>query len=337
MDSLTVLFTAQDTVEVFSEPVREPGEREVLLQTECTLISTGTECTFLQRKFEPGSHWDKYGQLPVRPGYSQTGRVLRIGSGVSKHKVGDRVASSGPHSQFVTIDENSAWPIPEAVTSEAATWGILAYVVQRGIRKAQIELGETVVVIGLGMLGQLAVQYAKASGAGEVIAIDTAPRRLAMAAAHGATHALEMDAAGAEATIAELTGGRMADIVFDVTGHPAVFSGATKLLRRFGRLVLIGDAGAPSAQALTSDVMMKDLQILAAHGGNAPAEASDFARWSHTEMVRVFYKFLERGQMRVDDLITHRFAVGDAAAAYRLLTADRAAAMGVVLEFDSAS
>jgi threonine dehydrogenase-like Zn-dependent dehydrogenase len=118
-----------------------------------------------------------------------------------------------------------------------------------------------------------------------------------------------------------------------MTGHPAVFSDALKLLRRFGKLVLIGDVVTPAEQSLTSDVIKRDLQIIAAHGGNAPPESNDYTRWTHADMVRLFYRYLERGQMRVEDLITHRYSPDQAPEAYRMLTTNRAEAMGVLLDF----
>lgn len=135
----------------------------------------------------------------------------------------------------------------------------LGKITQVGVRAAQHVLGDTVVVIGLGLLGQLVVQYARLSGASEVIGIDTAPRRLEMAASHGATHTLNMTAEKAREAVFDLTGGRGADVVYDITGHPAVFATALPLARRFGTVVLLGDAGSPNLQTLTGDVVTRGL------------------------------------------------------------------------------
>jgi threonine dehydrogenase-like Zn-dependent dehydrogenase len=125
----------------------------------------------------------------------------------------------------------------------------------------------------------------------------------------------------------------LADVVFDMTGHAAVFAGALKLLRKRGRLVLIGDTGTPSGQSLTHDVITKDLRIIGAHAPNAPQVSTSHAPWTHARMVAVFFDLLTRGLMSVDDLISHRFGFTDAPKAYELLTTRRAEAMGVVLEF----
>jgi threonine dehydrogenase-like Zn-dependent dehydrogenase len=133
--------------------------------------------------------------------------------------------------------------------------------------------------------------------------------------------------------VAELTGGRMADVVYDVTGHPAVFSAALGLVRRFGKLLLLGDTGTPSEQRLTSDVIRKGLSIVGAHDTHPPVLASDHAYWSHTNMATLFFTYLERGQMRVSDLVTHCFQPGAAPEAYRMLTQDRTSAVGVLFDW----
>jgi threonine dehydrogenase-like Zn-dependent dehydrogenase len=133
--------------------------------------------------------------------------------------------------------------------------------------------------------------------------------------------------------VVELTGARLADVVFDMTGDAAVFAGATQLLRRFGRLVLIGDTGTPADQHLTGEVITRSLQIIGAHAGTSPLDSTDQYHWTRANMVHLFYKYLERGQMRVDDLVTHRFCPRQASEAYSLLQTNRSEAMGVIFNF----
>src|SRR5438034_3918250 len=333
MESLNIFFTGPGQVEIARQVVEPPGPGQALVETRRTLISTGTELICFHRRFEPGTHWDRWVQYPFSPGYSSAGVVREVGEGVENLRPGDRVASRRPHRQFVTVTAASALKIPEGVSDEEAIWFGLAGIVQNGVRRAEHEMGDAVVVIGLGILGQLVTQYTRLLGAREVIAVDTAPARLAMAAAHGATATLEMPVAEARPEIERLTEGRGADVVYDVTGHAAVFGAALPLVRRFGKLLLLGDTGTPSEQRLTSDVVTRGLRIIGAHDNNPPPAATDHAWWTHANMAHLFFTYLERGQMRVADLITHRFRPEDAAAAYDLLTRDRSTAMGVVFEW----
>ena len=341
MQSLNIVFTGQNQLEVRREPVPPLQSGQILVEGSKSLISTGTECICLTRNFAPGTHWDSWVKYPFYPGYSQTGRVVEVADDVVNVQVGDRVAARVGHRQIFVVGANEVLPIRDDVSDEAAAWFALASIVQNGVRRAQLELGDTVVIIGLGLLGQLAVQYARLSGAREVIAVDTAPARLEMARSHGATQVLEMGVAEAKMPISEITNGRLADVVFDITGHPAVFPHALGLARRFGKLLLLGDTGTPSQQCLTPDVVTRGVRILGAHDGDAPAVADDYHFWTRNNMSALFFDYIARGQMRVEDLITNRFAPAAtttaARAAYDLLLHDRANAMGVVFDWSRAS
>ena len=328
MDSLDIYFTAKDTVAVQRQPVPDLKSGEILVRLRRSLISTGTECICLQRNFAPGTHWDKWVQYPYRPGYSAVGIVTEAAVGV-----GDRVAMPVKHGQYAVLDADRAVKIPDAVSDEDAAWFYLACIAQNAVRRAEHRLGDDVVVIGAGILGQLVVQYTRLLGAGRVIVIDTAPARLALAAAHGATHTLSISSADAEAAIASLTNGRLADVVYDITGNAAVLPTALPLARRFGKVILLGDTGAPSEQRLTGDVIRRGVTLIGAHSTNPPPTASDYEHWTHEHMTQLFFTYLERGEMRVEDLITHRYDPREAAAAYAMLSQDRSQAMGVLFDW----
>lgn len=333
MKSANIIFSGRNEVNILSEPVVELQPGQILVRSRKTLISTGTECICLSRNFAPGTHWDKWVQYPFYPGYSNAGEVVTVAPDVELVRPGDRVASQASHRQLFTTGAEYVVKIPENVSDESATWFPLAVTVQNGIRRAEHKLGDDVVVVGAGLLGQLAVQYARVNGARSVISIDTAPRRLELARLHGATHTLEMGVEEAGDAVFEITEGRGADVVYDITGHPQVLSGALPLLRKFGKLIIVGDAGAPSEQHLTSDVIARGLQIIGAHAGNPPAVASDENRWTRVNMAHLFFHYLEQNQMCVSDLITHHFSPAAAAEAYHLLLTDRSAAMGVIFDW----
>ena len=331
--SRNIVFTGKDEVEILPEPLEPVASGQVLVQSQRSLISTGTECICLQRLFAPDTNWHEWVQYPFHPGYSNAGVVRAVADDVSTLCPGDRVACRREHRQYFVVDADEALLIPEGVSDEAATWFGLATITQNGIRRAHHDLGDAVVVIGLGLLGQLVVQYLKASGAREIIAIDTSPARLAMAKAHGATHILETDVAGSREAVEGITNGRMADVVYDITGHPSVFAPALGLVRRLGKFLLLGDTGTPSAQHLTSDVMTKGITIISAHDSNPPLETHDRDWWTKPHMAELFFSFLERGQMDVESLITHRYSPAECAEAYTMLTTRRADAMGVIFDW----
>ena len=333
MTATTIFFTGKNKVEVSDEPAPQPKAGELLVQATRTLISTGTEGICLSRNFAPGTSWEEWVQYPFKPGYMHMGRVVAIGEGVEGWQVGDRVASAANHSSLVTVPAKLAARVPKSVSDEEAAWAVLGRITQLGVRAAKHEMGDTAVVIGLGMLGQLVVQYARLMGCQEVIAIDTAPMRLELARKSGATAALQMTAAEALRSVKTMTAGRRADVVYDVTGHHAVFATALPLARKFGTVILLGDTGMPDRQTLTGDVIQRGLRIVGVHAGHAPDEATDYQRWTRIMMDELFLKYVADRRMSVKGLITHRYNVADAAQAYELLLTRRDTAMGVMIEW----
>lgn len=335
MNSQTVVFSAPQTVEVHNREVSEPAAGQVLIRTEHSLISTGTETIVLSGDFAPGSHWDNWVKYPFYPGYCAVGIVEAVGEGVQKYRVGDRIAARTSHSQFALVSDNDprAVLVPEGVLPSDVPWYGMACIAQIGVRRAAHLLGDAVVLIGAGLLGQLVTQYTRLSGAREIIVIDTAPKRLELARNHGATQTLQMGVAEAKSAVWEITGGLGADVVYDITGHPAVFPNALGLVRNMGKLQLLGDAPRPNEQYLTSDVLSRGVQILGAHDRYPPQVATDRDPWSHETMTQLFFTYLKQGRMRVNDLVSHRYAPGEAPQAYEMLVRDRSTALGVLFDW----
>lgn len=334
MQSLNIVFTGQNQVETRTEPVRDPAPDEVLVRSSRTLISTGTEGICFARLFEPGTHWDNWVKYPFSPGYCQIGRVVAIGRDVTDFREGERVAARSPHRQYNLVSPTRLHHLPDSVKDEeAAAWFGLASIVQNGVRRTEHALGDTVAIVGVGPLGQLVTQYLRLLGAEEIIVIDPAPKRIEMACSHGATIGLNMPISEAKEQVLEVTEGRGADVVYDVTGNAAVLEAALPLVRRFGKMVVLGDTGTPSQQRFTKDVVTRGLRVLGAHDTNPPPVTSDYAPWSHKQMVQLFFKYLARGDMRTADLITHRFPPQQAPEVYRLLKEDRPNTLGVVFDW----
>ncbi len=335
MTSHNILFTAPKVVELVEQPLSPPADNEFRLCAEVSLVSSGTESIALNGEFAAGSHWDNWVKYPFRPGYCMVGVVEEIGAGVESVRVGQRVASRVFHAQRQNVGAGF-WTrtvsIPDAVSSEDAAWFGMATIAQNGVRRAPHRLGDNVVIIGAGLLGQLVTQYARAFGAREIVVIDTSPERLELAKNHGASQVIG-DLNGARDIVRDLTKGRGADIVYDATGHPVVFAPALGLARDFGTLLLLGDSPDPSQQRLTSDVMTRGVQIIAAHDGNPPHASSARDFWTHQEMSDLFFHFLQTGQMRVGDLITHRYTPQQAPQCYEMLLRDRSRALGVIFNW----
>jgi len=126
----------------------EPGAGEVLVETERTLASTGTEPTILPGECPEDSVRDRDGTYPFTPGYNTVGRVVEAGDGVTDLAAGDRVASRGPHAASVTVDATGCRQVPEAVPAGQASFFTIAETVMNGLRRGRVAWGEVVAVDG---------------------------------------------------------------------------------------------------------------------------------------------------------------------------------------------
>jgi len=330
MTSTNIVLTGKQQVAIRNEDVPELSPGKLLARTQVSLISTGTESICYRGEMDDGTHWQNWVQYPFYPGYSNVAEVEAIGDGVAGFEIGDRIFCGSPHHQLLMVDADQAVRIPDNISAEAAAWSKLAMIAQTGVRRAELRMGANVVIIGAGPLGQLLTQYVRVMGARQVLVVDPIESRLTMAQAHGATDIFCGSAADAATFVGDHTNGDLADVVFEATGHYAVFPMALPLVRQFGTLMLIGDSPTPSKQVLTADVITRQISIRGTHNENLEP---DIATWSWARQIELFYTYLQRDQMRVTDLITSRHTPDEAPAVYAKLMNDRADTVGVVFDW----
>jgi 2-desacetyl-2-hydroxyethyl bacteriochlorophyllide A dehydrogenase len=336
MESLNVVFSRPEEPAIVREQVGEPDAGQALCRTTVSAISTGTESFCLGGRFDPGTNWAGWVRYPFHPGYCASAVVEAIGgdAGVANGlEPGRRVAARVSHRQAFVASAASLIPIPEGVTDEDAAFVPLAITAQQGVRRAAIELGETAVVVGAGLIGLFTVQYLALLGCRRIIVVDTATTRLELASRLGATDALHADVAAAREAVADLTSGRMADVVFEATGAAPVLEHATTLLRRLGRCVMVGDSPTPSAQRMGPRIVSDSISLLGIHMTMSPREWSEFSPWSYEEMVSLIFDYVASKRMNIADMITHRHGPEDAPDVYRRLLADRSGVLGVVFDW----
>lgn len=314
--SLAITFTGPGQVEVRRERLRRPNSAEVLLDARCSLVSTGTERRCLERDFAPDTHWDSWVTYPFRPGYSFVGVT----------EEGARMCAYAPHAQRAVVEKQQLIPVPDGVTDEDASWFALASIAQIGLAAAAMAPGDSVAILGAGVLGQLVAQLARAAGAGTVIVVARSRPRLDAAVAHGATYAVATDAARARDEVLARTDGEGAAVVFDVTGSEPVFADALRLARRHGTVVLLGDAGDPGEQRLGPELLLAGLRVVGAHSTHADTA-------ERRRMADEFFAFVQDGTVVVRDLITSRVSPQDAPALYASLADADPARLGVLFDW----
>ena len=256
---------------------------------------------------------------------------------------GVRVASNGPHAEAVCVPRNLCAKVPDALTDEQAAFTVLGSIALQGIRLAAPTLGEKFMVFGMGLVGLLTAQLLQANGC-EVLAVDLNAERLKLAEAFGA-QIVDLSAGGDPIAAAEAwTSGKGVDGVLVTASAKTdeIVHQAAQACRRRARIVLVGVVG---LNLRRSDFYEKELtfQVSCSYGPGRYDEAYEqgghdyprgYVRWTEQRNFEAVLGAMASGKLRVDDMITHRFKLDDAVAAYETITNDRSA-LGVILEYPS--
>ncbi|MDP9258453.1 MAG: zinc-binding dehydrogenase [Actinomycetota bacterium] len=335
MRNPTVVFRGPGMVEFEDRPLPTPGRSEVLLRTRRTLISPGTELTILSGDFAPGSAWDGYGQFPFVAGYSAAAEVAELGEDVEGLAIGDLVAAGTPHARWSTTSAGAVYPLRgAAVPIDLMPFVTLAATVMNGVRRGQVAWGDSVVVFGLGLLGQLAVRYCRLCGARPVLGVDLIDARIALlppgvTGVHPERQALR-DA------VADATRGRMADVVFEATGDSQLIPGQFALLRpQQGRFVVLSSPRGNATQFDFHDLANAPSHtIIGAHISSHPTVETPQAPWTLARHAELFFDLVSDRELELEPLISHRLGFAETCHTYRSLLRDRSQSLGIVLNWD---
>lgn len=361
---------AKGGTRVAHAPSPQISPEHLLIRTTVSLISAGTERMLVG--FGKASYLEKARQQPEKVkmvlekiktdglmttieavrsklaqplplGYCNVGVVTEVGAGVTGFKVGDRVASNGPHADVVKVPKHLCARIPDTVDDESAAFVVVASIGLQGIRLAQPTLGEAFVVTGAGLIGLLTIQLLRAQGC-RVLAIDFDESKLALARQFGA--ATCNPGAGEDPLAAGLafSRGQGVDgvIITASTKSNDPVTQAARMCRKRGRIVLVGVTGLELNRA---DFYEKELsfQVSCSYGpgrydSNYEDKGQDyplgFVRWTEQRNFEAVLDMLACGNLNTKPLITHRFAFEDASHAYEKLTGDKSG-LGLLLRYDS--
>lgn len=363
--------------EVIDVPAPKPAPGAVLVRTAASVVSVGTERSvvefatrsligkarsrpdlvrqMMQKGRREGwlaaveSAFNRLGQ-PLALGYSSAGEVIELGDGVSEFHPGDRVACAGGghavHAEIASVPVNLLARVPAGVSLEEASFSTMGAIALHGFRLSRAALGESVVVIGLGLVGLLAVQIAQAAGC-LVFGVDVDARRVALARRLGAKASVRKDAERAGQVFTE---GRGFDTVLvcaeTPSADPLQLAGA--LARDRGTVVAVGIVGMTIPR---KPYYEKELEFLVSRsygpGRYDPLyeEAGvdypyGFVRWTEGRNLASFLALLAAGKIKVAPLISHRFPVEQGADAYRLISGKSKKALpflGVLLTYPATS
>jgi len=361
-------------MEVSEVPIPVVSARSVLVRNHYSLISVGTEVSkvstarkgYLAKAIErPEQAKQVLGTLKkegissafkkvmnkldvLAPlGYSASGEVIKVGYGISKFKVGDRVACAGAeianHAEIISVPENLVVKVPNEVAFSEASFTTVASIAMHGVRQSGLRLSENCVVIGLGLIGQLTVQILKASGI-NVIGIDIDKDSLELAKKSGADLVFERFNGQEEQSIMNATGGYGTDAVIITAGTNSLdpIELAGRLCRRRGKVIIVGDV----PTGFSRDNYYKkelELRMSTSYGpGRYDPKYEEkgldypiaYVRWTENRNMQAFLDLVAHRKVNLDILTTHLFPFEEAPKAYQMVVDRTEPFVGILLRYN---
>ena len=310
-----VLFKDLHVVEVADWDVFEPQGGEVLFENMVSLISPGTELSRLH-----GTH-SAPGTFPTNTGYISIGRIAKVGAGVTKLKPGDMVFSGLGHVSHAIFkaDNKDLRPVPKGVPLTEIIWAKLAVIPLWGVQTAQVRIGATVGVFGLGVIGQLAAQLAKLAGGMPVIGVDLNEKRLQVAKSCG-VDVIVNGSGNVKAEIDKATDGYGLDCVIEVTGTPHVAHTLFDYCAQGAVVSILGGVHKPVTLDLYTNFQKKCITMVGAHTGGTPNEASVVYPYNMDHNFNYLVRAITAGVLKVKPLTSKFVSFREAPKMYEALS-----------------
>lgn len=335
-------------------PIPKPGPGEVLIKNYYSVVSSGTELAAIEvantsvgEKLQNSSNIEKginllkndgvkavwnavfpKNLIPLQLGYSSAGEVVQTGKGVSGFHVGDMVVSNGNHAEYVSVNQNLCVRIPDNTDTKESAFTVLGSIALHGLRLSETSLGSKVVVIGLGIVGQLVCRLAEAQGS-EVIGIDPDEKRIE----GNKNFFTSVD----KASIQDVD----SVIITAATSSNEPIEVATKIARNKAKIVVVGDIPLNISR---NEFYYKELELVVSKsygpgrydkqyevlGKDYPIE---YVRWTENRNFEAFIKLLSQGQIHLLDLVSEEVSFDEAPSVYKKFT-EETKPLSVVLRYD---
>lgn len=319
------------TVETCAIP--RPGPGQVLVRSEFSCISAGTE-----RKRYMNVYADSgvpQSPFPVRPGYANVGTIVKLGQDVAAFQPGERILSMANHTSHYlrTVGKDAIDRIPSGVQADHAALGVLAQVALAGVRRAPPEIGQATLVAGQGVVGQLVVQFLKASGCGPVIATDVADSRLEKSRRSGADLTINAAHEDIYAAVMAATGGNGVDRIYDATPVPDAIPMSLRVAATRGIIVMLGGPMGKAELHLYADFFRRDLTLMGAYQPLTPTVATPRTPWTQQRHRELYLTMLASGAVNVAHLISHVVPPKEAPAVYAMLAEGGEDSLGILFDW----
>ena len=331
MQTKSIVFTAPKTAEVLTQEVKPVTDDLVAVRMEYTVVSGGTERANIMAMPNAGG-----GKFPKQLGYCGVGLVIEVGPDVKDLTIGQRVlVYHGKHTEVNVVPRIKVTPVTqENLDSVEAAFVIIAAMGLGGARRLKLELGESAMVMGLGLLGTFALQFLRLSGAYPLIAADLNPARRELALQLGADYALDPSEPDFADKVKAITGGVGVKATVEVTGSSAALQQALKCAARQGRISLLGCTRVSDCPIdFYQQVHRPGIQLIGAHNFVRPLYESQPHCWTHQDDCKAILALLNAGRIQVKPIISRVVKPEEAPQVYLQLCDDPAFPMGTVFDW----
>ena len=339
---------------LWETPIPKPGPGEILIKNHYSVVSTGTETAAIESanksvtdKLQNSSNIEKGLELlekegvravwnavfpknilPIQLGYSSCGKVIEIGENVKNFHVGDMVASNGNHAEYVVVNQNLCSRIPENTNEKEAAYTVLGSIALHGLRLSETSLGSRIVVVGLGIVGQLVCRLGEAQGS-EVFGIDPDETRRG-------------DSKNFFSSINDLPVDEVDSIIITAASDSnEPIEAATKIARNKAKIVVVGDIPLNISR---NEFYYKELELVVSKsygpgrydkqyevlGNDYPIE---YVRWTENRNFEAFLKLLSQSQITIQDLISEEIDFAESSQRYNSFNSDKKP-LSVLLRYD---
>jgi len=319
--------------EAFELP-ENPAPHEIIAKAKYSLVSVGTELALYT-----GTHIGftlpnpPFPMMPQRPGYAFVGEVIAVGDEVENVEVGSNIMLEAPHGTVAVMDSRTdRWVVlPENLDLATAALVRMADIALTTLRVAPVQLGDPVVVYGLGLVGHLAAQLYRLNGAYPVIGIDLIPNRIEVAKANGIV-ALNPNEVDVQQEVARLTDGFGPRVIVEATGSSAVIPLALDLVAKGGKVALLGSSRGRVEIDVYSQVHRKGVQLIGAHESVITIDPAT-RRWTKPRDLALLANLFADIRLESKGLITHTITPDELSGMYDILAENPQDYLGVIVDW----
>lgn len=330
MKSKTIVFTRPKTAELLEQETNPAAGNLVEVKMEYTVVSGGTErACILGMNNTPQ-------KFPMTLGYCGVGYVTNIGEDVTRVKPGDRVlVYHGIHTEYNVVCESDVTKVcNDDIDSLDAAFVVIASMGLGGVRKLEIELGESAMVMGLGLLGMFSVQFCRLSGANPVIAVDLSEQRRKLALSLGADYALDPSESDFVQKVMTITKDKGVNTCVEVTGVSAAMQNALSCASQQGRISLLGCTRVSDcAVDYYTQVHRPGVKLIGAHNFVRPKVESYPHHWTHHDDCNAILDMIASKRLVVNPLVSRVVKPECAPEIYTELCNDKNFPLGTVFDW----